>query len=74
MGIEKAGGQVDLLQIKETLSGAILEKMSAPPKPTDPVIDGPDALEKYDAFLLGIPTRWVPPSTSPTSPMSLDLG
>jgi len=58
-GIQKAGGTADLLQIAETLPKEVLEKMHAPPKPTDiPTIEDPTELEKYDAFLLGIPTRY----------------
>ncbi len=58
-GIEEAGGTADLLQVAETLSDEVLAKMHAPPKPTDiPVIDDPTALEEYDAFILGIPTRY----------------
>jgi len=58
-GIEKAGGTVDLFQLEETLSADVLEKMHAPPKPTDiTVLDDPTVLESYDALLLGIPTRF----------------
>jgi len=58
-GIEKAGGTVDLYQVAETLSEEVLAKMHAPPKPTDvPVLEDPGVLEQYDAFLLGIPTRY----------------
>ncbi|KAH7353923.1 quinone oxidoreductase [Plectosphaerella cucumerina] len=58
-GIEKAGGTVDLFQIPETLSEEVLGKMYAPPKPADiPVLEDPSKLEEYDAFLLGIPTRY----------------
>ncbi|OAA34283.1 minor allergen Alt a 7 [Metarhizium rileyi] len=58
-GIEKAGGTVDLYQIPETLTVEVLDKMHAPPKPTDiPILEDPTALTKYDAFLLGIPTRY----------------
>ena len=50
---------MDLYQVKETLSDEILGKMHAPPKPTDiPVIENPATLAGYDAFLLGIPTRY----------------
>ncbi|KAI9698177.1 MAG: Minor allergen Cla h 7 [Candelina mexicana] len=45
-GIESAGGKVDLYQ-------------HAPPKDsTIDVLKGPQDLEKYDAFLFGIPTRY----------------
>ncbi|KAK4041469.1 flavoprotein-like protein [Parachaetomium inaequale] len=58
-GIEKAGGTADLYQIPETLSEEVLGKMYAPAKPTDiPVLEDPAVLEQYDAFLLGVPTRY----------------
>jgi NAD(P)H dehydrogenase (quinone) len=56
-GIEKAGGKVDIYQVGETLSEEILAKMYAPAKPNYPIIT-PDILATYDAFLLGIPTRY----------------
>jgi NAD(P)H dehydrogenase (quinone) len=58
-GIEKAGGTADLYQLPETLPEEVLGKMHAPPKPTDiPVLEKPETLKEYDAFLLGIPTRY----------------
>ncbi|KAK4118440.1 benzoquinone reductase [Parathielavia appendiculata] len=58
-GIEKAGGTSDVFQIPETLSDEVLAKMSAPSKPADiTVLEDPSVLENYDAFLLGIPTRY----------------
>jgi len=58
-GIEKAGGTADLYQIAETLSEEVLTKMYAPPKAADvPVLDDPAVLAEYDAFLIGIPTRY----------------
>ena len=46
-------------RIPETLSDEVLGKMHAPPKDSDvPVLDSPATLEQYDAFLLGIPTRY----------------
>lgn len=58
-GIEKAGGTADLFQIPETLSEDVLGKMGAPPKPSDiTVLEDPTTLESYDAFLIGIPTRY----------------
>ncbi|KYK55382.1 minor allergen Alt a 7 [Drechmeria coniospora] len=58
-GIEKAGGKVDLYQIAETLPDEVLAKMHAPPKSQDiPVLKDPKDLTGYDAFLLGIPTRY----------------
>ncbi|KAF5019047.1 hypothetical protein F66182_8939 [Fusarium sp. NRRL 66182] len=58
-GIEKAGGTADIYQVAETLPDEVLAKMHAPPKPSDiPVLEDPATLESYDAFLLGIPTRY----------------
>lgn len=58
-GIEKAGGTADLYQIPETLPQDVLDKMYALPKPTDvPVLEDPATLAEYDAFLIGIPTRY----------------
>jgi len=58
-GIEEAGGSVTLFQVEETLSDEVLAKMHAPPKPTDvQVLSDPAQLEPFDAFLLGIPTRF----------------
>ncbi|CAN8101252.1 unnamed protein product [Discula destructiva] len=58
-GIKAAGGSADLFQIPETLSDDILAKMHAPAKSTDvKVLSDPATLAEYDAFLLGIPTRY----------------
>lgn len=46
-----------LHRIPETLPKEVLEAMHAPPKPDYPIIT-PDKLAEYDAFLLGIPTRY----------------
>ncbi|KAI9866549.1 MAG: Minor allergen Alt a 7 [Trichoglossum hirsutum] len=56
-GIEASGGSADRYQVAETLSEEILGKMYAPPKPDIPIIT-PSKLAEYDAFLLGIPTRY----------------
>lgn len=58
-GIENAGGTADLFQIPETLSDEVLGKLHAAPKNTDiPFLTDPATLTGYDAFLLGIPTRY----------------
>lgn len=58
-GIKEAGGTVDLYRVKETLPQEVLTKMHAPPKDESiPEISDPSVLEQYDAFLLGIPTRY----------------
>jgi len=56
-GIEKAGGKVEIYQVKETLPEEILAKMYAPAKPDYPIFT-PDILASFDAFLLGVPTRY----------------
>lgn len=57
-GIEAAGGTADLYQVKETLPQEVLSKMYAPGQPADIPFITPEILEGYDAFLLGIPTRY----------------
>ncbi|MCJ1451836.1 Minor allergen Cla h 7 [Mycoblastus sanguinarius] len=57
-GIEAAGGKADLFQVKETLPQEVLTKMHAPGQPSSIPFITPDELEKYDAFLLGVPTRY----------------
>jgi len=56
-GLKKAGIEADLYQVPETLPEEVLAKMHAPPKSDIPVIT-PAILETYDAFLIGIPTRY----------------
>ncbi|KAJ7779682.1 flavoprotein-like protein, partial [Mycena metata] len=56
-GIEEAGGKATIYQIPETLPQEVLTKMHAPAKPDYPVIDAA-TLATFDAFLMGIPTRF----------------
>ncbi|PCG92144.1 Flavodoxin/nitric oxide synthase [Penicillium occitanis (nom. inval.)] len=57
-GIESAGGHSPTIyQIEETLSDEELGRMYAPPKPAYPIIY-PEQLPEFDAFMLGIPTRF----------------
>ncbi|KIY69103.1 benzoquinone reductase [Cylindrobasidium torrendii FP15055 ss-10] len=56
-GIESAGGAVTIFQVPETLPQEVLTKMYAPAKPDYPIIDAA-TLATFDAFLLGIPTRY----------------
>ncbi|KAE9365579.1 benzoquinone reductase [Stipitochalara longipes BDJ] len=56
-GLRKAGIEADIFQISETLSEEVLSKLHAGPKSSYPTIDA-TSLEKYDAFLFGIPTRF----------------
>lgn len=58
-GIKSAGGSVDLYRVQETLPQEVLDKMHAPAKDDSiPTLSDPSILEQYDAFLLGIPTRY----------------
>lgn len=45
-------------RVPETLPQEVLTKMHAPPKNPDIPLATPDALEAYDGFLFGIPTRY----------------
>ncbi|KAJ7141753.1 flavoprotein-like protein [Mycena crocata] len=56
-GIESAGGAATIYQIPETLSQEVLTKMYAPAKPDYPIIDA-EKLATFDAFIMGIPTRF----------------
>lgn len=47
-----------LYRVKETLPQEVLQKMYAPGQSTSIPFITPDELQKYDAFLLGIPTRF----------------
>ena len=57
-GIEAAGGKADLYQVQETLPTEVLSKMHAPGQTQDIPFITPEIMEGYDAFLLGIPTRY----------------
>ncbi|MCJ1272556.1 Minor allergen Cla h 7 [Puttea exsequens] len=57
-GIEAAGGKADIYQVKETLPQEVLAKMHAPGQSESIPIITPQKLAEYDAFLLGIPTRY----------------
>ncbi|KAJ7260179.1 flavoprotein-like protein [Mycena rebaudengoi] len=73
-GVEEAGGSADLYQrvvrfiptcgsyrrhhrVPETLPKEMLDKMYAPAKSDHPEIT-PTILATYDAFLMGVPTRF----------------
>lgn len=57
-GVESAGGEADVYRVEETLPDEALQAMSAPEKNPDIPVATPETLLKYDAFLLGIPTRF----------------
>ncbi|VDB99882.1 unnamed protein product [Peniophora sp. CBMAI 1063] len=56
-GIETAGGSATIYQIAETLPEEILKLLHAPPKADYPTL-APNDLANFDAFLIGIPTRF----------------
>ncbi|KZV63108.1 benzoquinone reductase [Peniophora sp. CONT] len=56
-GIEAAGGSVTIYQIAETLPEETLKLLHAPPKGEYPIL-APNDLAQFDAFLIGIPTRF----------------
>ncbi|KAI0263006.1 flavoprotein-like protein [Gloeopeniophorella convolvens] len=56
-GVEAAGGKATIYQIAETLPQEVLTKMYAPAKPDYPIL-APGDLANFDAFLIGIPTRY----------------
>ncbi|KAK7743505.1 flavodoxin-like fold protein [Cytospora paraplurivora] len=58
-GIQAAGGSADIFQVAETLSPEVLAKLGAGPQSTDvKILENPATLAEYDAFLIGIPTRF----------------
>ncbi|KAN0086186.1 flavoprotein WrbA [Tylopilus felleus] len=56
-GVAAAGGAATIYQIPETLPAEVLTKMHAPPKPDYPIISVEELLN-FDAFILGVPTRY----------------
>uniref|UniRef100_A0A061SPA8 NAD(P)H dehydrogenase (quinone) n=1 Tax=Tetraselmis sp. GSL018 TaxID=582737 RepID=A0A061SPA8_9CHLO len=56
-GLQEAGVEVRLFQVPETLPEEVLQKMSAPAKPDDPIITA-EQLVEADGVLFGIPTRF----------------
>jgi len=56
-GVEGAGGKATIFQVPETLPQNILDLMHAPAKPDYPIFSS-EQMPEYDAFILGIPTRY----------------
>ncbi|KAF8999863.1 NADH-quinone oxidoreductase [Cyathus striatus] len=56
-GVASAGGKADILQVPETLSPEVLKLLRAPPKPDYPHVTT-ENITNYDAFLMGVPTRY----------------
>jgi len=57
-GLKKAGIEADLFQVAETLPQEVLTLMHAPGADSSITVANAETLEKYDAFLFGIPTRY----------------
>lgn len=57
-GVEAAGATATLLQVPETLSSTVLEKMKAPPRDTTILDVSAEDLLEYDGILFGVPTRF----------------
>ncbi|CAR25573.1 hypothetical protein ZYGR_0A01380 [Zygosaccharomyces rouxii] len=55
-GVELNGIQCDIFQVPETFDADTVKELGG--KPTNYPIANREVLEKYDAFLLGIPTRF----------------
>ncbi|CAE6968912.1 unnamed protein product [Symbiodinium sp. CCMP2592] len=58
--MREEGVTVDLFQAPELLGPEVLDKMGAPPKPEDPVMDyaAVSKLPEYDGIMFGLPTRF----------------
>lgn len=59
--------KADIFRVPETLSDNVLQLIHAPAKPEDIQIATLKTLEEYDAFVLGIPTRFGAPPAQFTS-------
>jgi NAD(P)H dehydrogenase (quinone) len=56
--INASGGEATLLQVPETLSAEVLQKMYAAPRDTSIAEANASDLPNYDGILFGIPTRF----------------
>jgi len=57
-GARAAGAQVDIRRVAETAPKQVVESAGFKTDTAHPVIEGPDALEQYDAIIVGSPTRF----------------
>lgn len=57
-GLKAAGVDASIFQIPETLPQEVLDKMHAPPKPSDIPVITVDDLAQFDGFLFGFSTRY----------------
>lgn len=58
VGLKSSGAEATLLQVQETLSEEILQKMGAPSKDKTIEIATAERLKDFDGILFGMPTRF----------------
>ncbi|HEX8554720.1 MAG TPA: NAD(P)H:quinone oxidoreductase [Sphingomonas sp.] len=57
-GVRAGGAQVDIRRVAETAPADVVANAHFKTDSAHPVIEGPDALEAYDAIIVGAPTRY----------------
>lgn len=57
-GARAAGAEVDIRRVAETAPDAVVKAAHFKTDTTHPEIEGPDALTRYDAIIVGAPTRY----------------
>ena len=57
-GARNGGAEVDIRRVPETAPDEVVKAAHFKTDTAHPVIEGPDALEAYDAIIVGAPTRY----------------
>ena len=57
-GARAGGAEVDVRRVAETAPAEVAKAAHFKADTAHPVIEGPDALERYDAIIVGAPTRY----------------
>ncbi len=57
-GVLEAGAQADIRRVAETAPPEVVKRAGFSANHDHPVIEGPDTLTKYDAIIVGTPTRY----------------
>jgi NAD(P)H dehydrogenase (quinone) len=57
-GARAGGAEVDIRRVAETAPEAVVQAAHFKTDTAHPMIEGPDALEDYDAIVVGAPTRY----------------
>lgn len=57
-GARAAGAEVDIRRVAETAPPEVVKQAGFKTDTAHPVIEGPDALTRYDAIVIGAPTRY----------------